>query len=194
MKVTRWTLVTAACLAMVAAGLPGCGDSSGKPAAKAPAGKVVGTDNVDDGQDEEFPLSLTHRMTSNNQIDPDKVPPVVSTDPSQFDFALSESGEAKYPVRFVTNRKAVFHCGQKQFAIPGTIWLDEHRAPDGDPRLIFRPSIDGSFRFSYADREPCTITDASGAPLKALKCSLELAGDGSGGNPLVTVYKLHLEP
>jgi hypothetical protein len=144
---------------------------------------------VPDAQDES-PLTITQRLP-----DPTIEPPApaVALAPEGFDFSPRETDAARYPLRFETNRKAVFQCGGRQANLPGTLWLDEQRAPGGDVRIAFQPCIDGSFRFFYGDQEPCSFTDEAGSPLKVLRCSLELSGDDET-KPMLTIYKLHLAP
>ncbi len=156
----------------------------------APPPSATGTTPVQPSPAAAQPQPIPDPSLRNTATAPDAVAAGPAADDGRF--ATRRTDEAKYPVRFETNRKAIFRCGDKTADLPGTLWLDDRWAPGGEPRITFRPCIDGSFQFFYGDQQPCTFTDPSGTPLKVLRCSLELASDAEDENTLVTVYKLHL--
>lgn len=182
MTTERLVLTVAALMAALALGLAGCGghEPAEGPQRKATAAKA---------EDWKSNPALTAR--SSGPVDPADVKQETAPAPA-FEFSASKTETAIYAVRFQANRKAVFHCGDKEFAVPGTVWFDEKRAPGGEPLLTFRGRVDGSYEFLYGGRGSCSFTDGSGRPLVALKCTMGLAGEGTADKPFITVFKVHL--
>ncbi|NIA22466.1 MAG: hypothetical protein GWP05_10995 [Anaerolineaceae bacterium] len=181
MTTERLVLAVAVMMTALAPGLAGCGGHEPAEGSqkKATAAKA-----------EDWTPNPALTARSSGPVDPADVKQAAPA--PGFEFSASKTETAIYAVRFQTNRKAVFHCGDKEFAVPGTIWLDEERAPGGEPLLTFRGRVDGSHEFLYAGRVPCSFTDASGRPLVALKCTIDLAGEGTADKPFITVFKVHL--
>ena len=182
MTTDRIILAVAAMAAILALGLAGCGEDE-------PPEQTQAQESADD--DEDWTPNPALRASSSNQIDPAGIKQDDTPAPP-FEFSTSKTAAAMHAVRFETNRKAVCHCGDKEFAVPGTIWLDEQRAPGGEPRLTFRGRVDGSYEFFYTKAVPCTFTDGDGKPLAVLQAKDTLDGKGTDEDPFVTVFKIHL--
>jgi len=175
------------------AALTGCEQARGrKPAtgSRAPAPSASGTARVEPPPADPYVQPIPDPSLRNTATAPSSDAAGVAAEGGPF--ARHRTDAAKYPIRFETNCKAVFRCGDRTADLPGTLWLDDQWAPGGEPCITFRPCIDGSFQFFYGDQQPCAFTDPSGTPLKVLRCSLELAADAGDDDTLLTVYKLHL--
>jgi len=182
MMTDRIILAVAAMAAILALGLAGCDEE--EPPEQRQAQKSA-------ADDEDWTPNPTLTARSSDQIDPADIKQDDTPAPP-FEFSGSKTAAAIYAVRFEANRKAVCHCGAKEFTVPGTIWFDEQRAPGGEPRLTFRGRVDGSYEFFYAKGAPCTFTDGSGKPLVILQAQDTLDGQGTDEDPFVTVFKIHL--
>lgn len=182
MMIYRCVLPVTVMAAVLALSLAGCGEDE-------PPEQTQAQESADD--DEDWTPNLALRARSSSQIDPADMKQDDTPAPP-FESSRSKTAAAIYAVRFETNRKAVFHCGDKEFALPGTIWLDEKRAPGGEPLLAFRPRVDGSYEFLYDGRVSCTLTDGGGKALIALQATETLDDEGTDEDPFVTVFKIHL--
>lgn len=182
MRIDRFVLAVTAMVAVLALGLAGCGEDE-------PPEQRQAQESAED--DEDWKLNPALRARSSDQIDPADIKQDDTPVPP-LEFSRAKTAAAMHAVRFETNRKAVCHCDAKEFKVPGTIWLDEQRAPGGEPRLTFRGRVDGSYEFFYTKAAPCTFTDGDGKPLVILQAKDTLDGKGTDEDPFVTVFKIHL--